>query len=238
MKTKSLAVLLFTTLLANACVPSVAVTEVTVAPIVTKASISYTSTPEVTPEPEQQAASAWRSVRDPRYGFGHAIPCWWLIDPIPSNGISGVETIKNYDEAYFNAHSQKGFWDWPNGALKLDIVVIEGIDPAKADAEAYMASVDPTMTGLLSSDVQQFGTHSATVATLVNLDNPNDSNTTVFLFRLAPDKLLMVVPIPQSIIDTPDFQAILASVVLTPSEQITLPTITPAPALINSSCAQ
>jgi hypothetical protein len=45
------------------------------------------------------------------------------------------------------------------------------------------------------------------------------------------------VPVPQTIIDTPDFQALLSSIVLTPDEQITLPTITPAPALIDASCA-
>jgi hypothetical protein len=47
----------------------------------------------------------------------------------------------------------------------------------------------------------------------------------------------MVVPIPQSIIETPDFQAFLASTVLTQDEQIALPIIIPSPALIASSCA-
>ena len=192
---------------------------------------------ESPPQPESSTSTAWKTVRDPRYGFGLAVPCWWLVDPIPAEGSGGVMTIKNYDESYFNAHSTKGYWDWPNGTLKLDVVVMEGVDPAKSDADAYMQLVDPTTTGLVSAESGQFGAHSATVLTLSNLVNTNDPNTKMFVFRLAPDKLLMVAPIPQSIIDTPDFQAILASIVLTPDEQITLPMITPAPALIDAACA-
>jgi hypothetical protein len=42
------------------------------------------------------------------------------------------------------------------GTLKLDLVVMEGIDPAKSDAEAYMGFVDPTMSALVSAEQQQF----------------------------------------------------------------------------------
>ena len=192
-----------------------------------------------TPPPEQAAASSlWKEVRDPRFGFGVALPCWWQVNPIPSEGIGGVMTVKNYDETYFNAHSTKSSWDWPNGALKIDFFITESVDPAKSAADAYMTSVDSTMTGLSSVNSQQTGTHTATVLVLSNLVNRNDPDAKVFLYRLAPDKLLGVAPTPQSIIDTPDFQAVLSSIVLSSDEQITLPTITPAPALIDSTCAQ
>jgi hypothetical protein len=93
------------------------------------------------------------------------------------------------------------------------------------------------MTGLVSIEQQAKGSHTATVLTLSNLVNTADPDSKVFLYRLSPDKLLMVVPIPQSIIETPDFQAFLASTVLTQDEQIALPIIIPSPALIASSCA-
>jgi len=192
-----------------------------------------------TPLPEQVAASnLWKEVRDPRFGFGLALPCWWQVNPIPSEGVGGVMTVKNYDETYFSAHSTKGFWEWPSGTLKIDFFITEGVDPAKSEADAYMALVDPTLTGLSSSNSQQTGTHTATVLSLSNLVNRNDPDTKIFLYRLAPDKLLGVAPTPQSIIDTPDFQAILSSIVHSSDEQITLPTITPAPALIDSTCTQ
>jgi len=146
--------------------------------------------------------------------------------------------VKNYDEAYFNAHSTKGFWEWPNGTLKIDFFITEGIDPAKSNADAYIALVDPTTIGLSLSNSQQTGTHTATVLVLSNLVNRNDPDTKIFLYRLAPDKLLGVAPTPQNIIDTPDFQVILSSIVLSSDEQITLPAITPAPALIDSTCTR
>lgn len=233
MKNKSLVFLLLVVLLISACTPSKLVTEETSAPSVTEEPILDPIQTEV--PPDLPVASVWRPVRDPRFGFGFAIPCWWLTNPISED--NGLYTIRNYDDAYFQANNTKGFWDWPNGTLKLDIVIMEGLDPAKSDADAYMQFVDPIMTGLVSAEQQSIDSHTATVLTLSNLVNTADPNTKVFIFRLAPDKLLMVVPIPQSIISTPDFQAFLASTVLAQDEQITLPIITPAPALIASSCA-
>jgi len=238
MKTRLLPILILLVLLGSACAPVAmpAVEAPTLIP--TEEPLSVPTQTEIPLQPEQPVSTAWRAVRDQRYGFGLAVPCWWLVDPIPVGGFGGAMTIKNYDEAYFNAHSNKGFWDWPNGTLKLDVIVMEGVDPAKSDADAYMQFVDPTMTGLVSSESQQIGANTVTVLTLSNQVNTNDPNIQLFVYRLSPGILLMVNPIPQTIIDTPDFQALLASIVLTPDEQITLPTIAPAPALIDATCAQ
>ena len=233
MKTKINVLVLFV-LLISACAPAVQPTETVVEPIQTEEPLPA-QTEEAAPQPEQPVSTAWRAVRDARYGFGFAIPCWWQTNPIEADG--ALYTVRNYDDTYFNEHSDKGFWEWPNGTLKLDIVVFEGADPAKSDADAYIQIADPSMVGLVSAEIRQFGSHAGTVTVLANLDNPNAENATVVLFRLAPDKLLMVNPIPQTIIDTPDFQALLSSVVLSQDEQVTLPIITPSPALINASCA-
>lgn len=233
MKYKFILLLLLVTPIVSACTPSVSTTEEPSAPIPTEE-------PSAIPtqsEPEQSVSTAWKAVRDMRYGFGLAVPCWWLVSPIPEQGYGGAMTITNYDEAYFMRHSNKGFWEWPNGTLKLDLFVMEGVDPAKADAGAYMGFVDPTMTGLVSAEQQQIGQHTVTVVTLSNLINTSDPHTRLFIHRLSPDKLLMLAPIPQTIIDTPDFQAVLASIVLEPDKQVALPAITPAPALINAPCA-
>lgn len=235
MKTKPAIFLVLVVLILSACAPSVTVTE-TPAPVLTEEPLRIPTQTDSSPQPELPVATAWKAVRDARYGFGLAVPCWWLVNPIPELGFGGVITITNYDEAYFMANSTKGFWEWPNGTLKLDLVVMEGIDPARPDAEAYMGFVDSTMNALVSTEEQQFGSHSTTVLTFANLINTNEPNTRVFIHRLAPDKLLVVSPIPQTIIETPDFQAILASIVLTPDEQIALPTIAPAPALIDAPC--
>ena len=237
MKTKFLLFLLLVILTLSACAPSVVPTKEFPEPIVTEEPISVPAQAETAQQPEQSTSTAWKTVRDERYGFGLAVPCWWLVSPIPAEGSFGVMTIKNFDQAYFNANSSKGFWEWPNGTLKLDVMITGGIDPAKSDTDAFMQFVDPTTTGLVSAEQQQFGAHTATVMTFSNLVNTSDLDEKLFIFRLAPDKLLTVAPVPQNIIDTPDFQAILASVVLSPDEQVTLPAINPAPALIEASCA-
>jgi hypothetical protein len=235
MTTKISVFILLITISVGACASVVPPAEGAPTPVITDEPLPLPTQSE--PQPEMPVSSAWRAVRDPRYGFGLAVPCWWLITPMPEEGFGGVMTIKNFDEAYFNANSIKGFWDWQNGTLKIDVISVEGVDPAKSDVDAYMQFVDPTMTGLVSAESQQIGANSVTVVTLSNLVNTNDPNTQVFIFRLAPAILLMVVPVPQSIINTPDFQALLGSVVLKPDDQVELPNITPSPALIPSSCA-
>jgi len=220
------------------CAPSVSQTEILSAPIPSEESQIIPTQIEPAPQPELPVVTSWKPIRDVRYGFGLAVPCWWLFTPIPEDAINGgAMTIKNYDDAFFMANSSKGFWDWPNGALKLDVIVMEGIDPAKSDIDGYLQFSDPTMERLVAVESQQLSSHTVTIGTIANVNNTNDPDVKLFFFRLAPDKLLMINPVPQSIIDTPDFQALLASVVLTPEEQIALPLITPAPALINDTCA-
>lgn len=238
MKNKSLLLLLLVTLFVSSCSPSVSPTEELPVPSPTEKPLSIPTQIEPTSQPEQIIPTAWRIVRDARYGFGLAVPCWWIVNPIPEGGFGGAMTIYNYDEAYFNSHSTKGFWDWPNGTLKMDVIVMEGIEPANSDIDGYLQFSDPSMERVDSVESQQFGSHNATVASLANVDNPNSPVTKVYFFRLAPDKLLMVNPIPQDIINTSDFQAILASIVLTTDEQVTIPNTPPAPALIDASCIQ
>jgi len=236
MKISSL--LLGISLLISACTSAIMPTEDVPTPTSTEkpAPIALETTPNYRDEPDP-AWQFWKEVHNTRYGFGLAVPCWWLVDPIPAEGFGGVMTIKNYDEEYFNMHSNKGFWDWPNGSMKIDVVIMEGIDPVKSDADAYMQFVDPSTTGLVSTEQQRVGKNLATVLTLSNLVNANDPNTKIFAFRHKRNSLIIVVPTPQTAIDTPDFQAILASFVLTKYEGISLPMTIPSPALIKARCA-
>lgn len=237
-KTNLLLFILIASLLA-ACIPQAFPTPIQI-PTQQQTPLPSPTTDSVpTAESNPQASpTAWKEVRDPRYGFGLAVPCWWIVSPIPSVGTGGVLGLANYDEAYFMANSQKGYWDWPNGALKIDVVVFENVNPSLPDAEAYRELTDPGTEGLVSVASQQTGAHTATVITLQNLINQNDPPIRVFIYRLAPEKLIMINPIPQSIIDTSDFQSLLASIVLTPNEQIVMPSAPPTSApLIEASCA-
>jgi len=237
MKNRTLLLPLLIALVMSACAPISSLVEETPVPVVTQEPLPASTQTESVPQPDLPISTAWKAVRDPGYGFGLALPCWFQVSPIPGQGYGGVMTITNYDEAYFLSHSTKGFWEWPNGTLKMDVIIMESADPAKSDADAYMEFVDPTMTGLVSVESQQIGPHTVSVLTLSNLVNTADPDTRIFIFRPAPNRLLMVAPTPQEIIQTPDFQAILGSITLTSNEQIVLPTVAPAPPLIDGSCA-
>ena len=166
MKTKINVLVLFV-LLISACAPVTESTNISVEPLQTEEPLPA-PTEDTAPQSELPVSTAWRAVRDMRYGFGFAIPCWWQTNPIESDG--ALYTVRNYDDAYFNANSNKGFWEWPNGTLKLDLVVFEGVDPALSDADAYIQIADPSMVGLVSADVRQFGSHAGTITVLANLD--------------------------------------------------------------------
>ncbi len=262
MKTRLSVFLLLTILLAAACTPQATLTPaadlpaestlpaptepVAVSPTEstpatsapTESVVPATEAVPATSVPAAEPSRAWKEVRDTRYGFGLAVPCWWLVTPIPEQAMGGVMTIANYDETYFAANSNKGYWDWPNGTLKIDIAPFEGVDPNLSDVDAYMKFVDTSMEGLVSSETKQIGAHTMNVLTMQNMVNQNEPPYQIFILRLAADKLLLINPIPKSIINTPDFQTMLNSLVLTPQEQVVLPTTDPsATPLIEASCA-
>lgn len=233
---------ILTTLLISGCSPSqdaqptLSPAEIETTALPTEAPVSVTLADATL---NQTPSALWKEVRDPRFGFGLAAPCWWLVTPVPDEGVGGIMSLKNFDEAYFNTNSTKGFWDWPNGALKLELLVVEEFDTALSNTDAFMTMIDPSMQGLVSTEEKQIGENTATVLVLANMVNSNDPGYTTFIYRLAPDKILSINLYPQSLVESPDFQALLASITLTSDKQIPLPQADPfAPPLISNSCTQ
>ena len=134
-------------------------------------------TVEAQPTPEPTAAnSAWVQYRDPRYGIGLAYPCWWIMYPMPAEGIGGTISLRSFDEDYFRANSVKGQWKdgiVPEGVFTVDFRVFEGIDPAASNADAYPR--DPETSAIVSSEDKLIGQNQATVIQLQDLVNSNDS---------------------------------------------------------------
>ncbi len=198
----------------------------------TEAEISPTP-PQVSEEPALQGQ--WVEYRDPTYGFGLAIPCWWPYSPIPEEGIGGTMTIHSYDEAFFLANSTKGWWtggDWPEGASKLDITVWQDFDPALTTLEAFNTTFDPTTSEIASTHEVRIGENEALLVEMRNLVNTSDPNSRLYVFRPAGDTLLMVSAAPDRALDSSDVQAMLASLSLSPDQPVNLPQVAPAPAII------
>lgn len=246
MLTRRFAFLILLSALLVACAPQpapvptdVPVAEPTATEVPTVVStVIVNPTAEAQPTPAPTATTgAWVQYRDPRYGIGLAYPCWWIMYPMPAEGMGGAISLRSFDEDYFRANSVKGMWKdgiAPEGAYTADFLVFEGIDPAKSNADAYPR--DPETSAIVSSEDKLIGRNPATVIQLKDLVNSNDSLFTVILFRLAPDKLMIFVTQQQDRLDSADLQGILASLSLSPNQPIQIPTAEPHPPLISATC--
>jgi hypothetical protein len=186
------------------------------------------------------ANSEWVTYRDPRYGVGLAYPCWWAFTPMPTEGIGGAITLRSFDEEYARAHSTKGNWNGavpPEGVFAIDIGVFEGIDPALSTTEAWASMSDPTMSVIAASEERMIGQNQATLIQMQNVNNNNDPLFTMYLFRLAPDKILMFSPLFQDRLDSSDIQGVLNSLSLNPDQPIIVPAFAPHEPLIPAACA-
>jgi hypothetical protein len=241
MFTRRFTFLIILSVLLVACVPQVASapTEIHATealPIVSTLPVQPTVVGQPTPEPPA-ANSAWAQYRDPRYGIGLAYPCWWIMYPMPAEGMGGTISLRSFDDAFVRANSVKGQWKdgiAPEGVFTADFVVFEGVDPAKSNAEAY--PIDPSMSSIVSSEDKLVGQNQATVIQLKDLVNGDAPLFTVILFRLAPDILLGFVTQQQERLDSADLQGLLASLSLSSDQPITVPAVAPHPPLIDAAC--
>jgi hypothetical protein len=228
-------------ILLGACAP-----QTTQEPILPETQQVETSLPESAPptetiQPTEKpvADNEWVTYRDPRYGIGLAYPCWWVFTPMPTEGYGGSMTLRSFDEEYFRAHSIKGNWQdnlVPEGAFAIDIGVFEGFDPSQSTTDAWASVTDPTMSVIASSEERMIGQNQAMVIQMQNVVNSNDPLFTMYLFRLAPDKILMFSPLFQDRLDSDDVQGILTSLSLSPEQQIVVPAFAPHEPLIPAAC--
>ena len=93
------------------------------------------------------------------------------------------------------------------------------------------------MSVIAASVERMIGQNQATVVQMQNVVNSNDPLFTMYLFRMAPDKILMFSPLFQDRLDADDVQGILASLSLNPDQAIVVPTFAPHEPLIAASCA-
>jgi len=195
---------------------------------------------EIAPATEAPAVSSnWVSYRDLRFGVGLAYPCWWVFVPMSTEGIGGSMSLRSVDEEFVRTHSTKGNWNdgiVPEGVFSIDMGVFEQIDPALSTTDAWDNMTDPTMSIIVASEEQAIGQNQATVIQLQNVNNSNDPLITMYLFRLAPDKILMFSPLFQDRLDSNDIQGILSSLSLSPDQPIIMPTVTPHEPLIAAAC--
>lgn len=177
----------------------------------------------------------WVEFRDQAHGFGLAVPCWWVISPIPPGAASGTLTLRSYDDDYFMANSAKGWWtsgDWPEGAVKLDLTVWQDFDPSLGTLEAFRTTFDPSTSEIAAAQEVQVAGNQAWLVEMRNLVNTADANSRLYVYRPTSGSLLMVSAAPDRALDSSDVQAMLGSLSLSPDQALLLPTVAPSPAII------
>lgn len=182
----------------------------------------------------------WTELRDERFGFGIAVPCWWQVTSMPAEGIIATMTVRNYDEQFFLAHSEKGAWKGgrpPQGVMSMDITAATGIDPSLSMLDAYLQYVDTSTYAVLSTQEKIINDKVYSVVAMKNQINPNEPASVVYLKGLTPDSILIFRAFPTEAIFSADALSILGSFASVPDETIVLPNVMPSPALIGAACA-
>jgi len=243
---RSILMMLISTLLLGACAQQpTRVSAVENGPTEIPATASLVPLPseiatETNPSTEVPATdNTWIEYRDTKFGIGLAYPCWWKLTPMSADGMGGFIGLRSFDEAYVLSRSIKGGWQngiYPEGVFAIDIVINEQIDPTKSNEESWNSMLDPTATSIVASEEIMVGQNLATRIELKNLVNSSDPNVIVYLFRLAPDKIMLFSVLQQDRLDSPDIQGILTSLSLNLDQAIILPDVTPHAPLIAAPC--
>jgi hypothetical protein len=181
------------------------------------------------PPAEGVASPLWARYWDPLYGYGLAIPCYWVIYPPRPDAVAGSPIISSYDEPFAMEHSGRGQWidgQWPAGAVKLDVIVAEGIDPDLPLGPAAQTALEERAFPVESVEETIIGRHAAVLVHLGEQEAPGAPDR-VPAFRLSPDRLVFFVVMPGDALDSPDLQGLLESLARSDEEEIAVPTFDP-----------
>ncbi|MCL5996436.1 MAG: hypothetical protein M1546_10350 [Chloroflexi bacterium] len=172
----------------------------------------------------------WIEVWDKKYGYGVALPCWWTVTPTPLEGMHGAMTVRNYDDVFVEKNTVRGEWpggEPPSGVVKIDFAGWEGLNAKESTASAVRRELTNDEQTVQSVEERTAGAHPVIVADVRSNREP-DTPFLVYVYRLAPDLMLLASVLPNSAVDSSDVQAILASLALTISEKINVPSVAPS----------
>jgi hypothetical protein len=178
------------------------------------------------------ASSQWVAYWDEYYGYGLAIPCWWKINPTGDSG--GAMTMRSYDEAFFAANSSKGEWLnglAPEGAVKLDVAMMDNVDP-NVDTETIIRQSALPEDEVSSLQEVDLNGHTALLVEFKNTMTAPVSYSRAYYLRFQPDKLLIFAAYPTERLASADVQAIIHSIAFSSAEAIYFPSVAPSVPLI------
>jgi hypothetical protein len=158
------------------------------------------------------------------------MPCHWIVMPTPPEGDFATLSLRSYDEAFRAANSVRGWWkdnQWPEGAKKIDLTVVQSVPPDQALAEFVRELLlRNENTAIESVNDLVVGAHQAVSVVTASTNDPSDRHTTI-AFRMAPGQVLLVSVAPEQAWTTNDIQGILNSLVFSPEAQVVIPSLAP-----------
>lgn len=186
-------------------------------------------TQEIVTNTPAPVSPLWVEYWDPYYGYGLALPCYWNIYPTRADAGPGSPSIRSYDMYFSLAHSIKGQWkdgEWPQGAVKFDLYVSEEVDPSLSLVDAARQELAKQEFIVQSIEEVAIGSQTAALAVRGGQDDPSIPDKT-YVFRLSPSSMLFFYVFPRQMLDSPEVQAIIASLAVSNAEKITMPVIPP-----------
>jgi hypothetical protein len=177
-------------------------------------------------------AAGWVQYRDARYGYGLALPCYWVITPTPAEGSFAVMSARSFTDEFRAAHSERGVWTndtWPAGAMKLDVLMVEDLDPALnlPDTVRHFYTLYAGGQEIRTIEDIPLGRGSA-VRVTVSDGLQGEETLRIIYVLLRPGTLLSLIFVPGAAFDSPDAQAILNSISLVKDQPVAYPSVEPA----------
>ena len=163
----------------------------------------------------------WKEMEDPYYGIRFAVPCFWHVDK-PEGYYRGMAySIRNYSYEYSARfpRNEKEFWE--SGGIKIDMAF-----PKKAhrgtSMEDYVAHLhihaEADDFELISTEAISVNGQKALLVTTKSVFGIGH----FYLFDLNEDAFL-VFNLSPGVLDNPDVQAILHSLVIGPDIHVVIP---------------
>src|SRR5690606_8579769 len=134
---------------------------------------------------------------------------------------------------------ENGVWKGrraPQGVISMDITVASDIDPALSLVDAYLTLIDTETYSVVSTQDRNISDNIYTVVALKNQNNPNEQTSVIYLKGLTPDSILIFKSYPTEAIFSTDAQVILGTFASAQEQEVVLPEVMPAPALISAAC--
>lgn len=202
--------------------------------------IALTATPAETPESGTVVTGTaphpnWVEVWDEKYGYGVALPCWWVINPTPKEGTHGVMVVTSYDDAFAQKNTVRGVWvndEFPPGAVKIDFAAWEGLAPDTLTADAIRQQLASDEQSVKNVEERAMNGQPVWVADVRDTRQP-DQPFFMYVYRLTPDTMLLVNVYPNRAIETTDVQGILNSLAPSKQDKINVPSFAPGQPIID-----